>query len=304
MADPVSLSFAIAGIPGIFTSCVDCFQYIRLGQRFGKDFGFCLAKLEAAQVRLTRWGEPIGLLENKVDIKGPYKDEDIIKAYNWLGQIEAAFEEAKEVSAKYADRQTMKGKLGDLELLDEHNKLKSGSSMKSLVLSMKTVSNERQKHLRLPRMMAWALYGKDSFDSLIEDLVTLINNLVELFPSNKPRLEELCKEEIDGLEKESVLDLIEVLKNEDEKSNETNDEILRKAIDDHIETHRLEFGDVKVNGNGITRLGDEHGYQAGIKPGDLKVKTLDIKGSGYTHAGHVFYGNQGTQGMYSHGKTT
>lgn len=289
----MSVSFAIAGIPGIFTSCVDCFRYIRLGHRFGKDFGFCLAKLEAAQVRLTRWGEPIGLLENKVDIKGPHKDEDIIKAYNWLGQIEAAFDEAKEISAKYADRQTMKGKHGDLELLDEGNTLKSGSSMESLVLSMKAISSERQKHLRLPRMMTWALYGKDGFDSLIEDLVTLINNLVELFPSNKPRLEELCKEEINSLEKESVMDLIGVLKNEDEKSNKTNDEILSKAINDHIETHRLEFGDVKVDGNGITRLGDEHGYQAGIKPGDLQVKRLDIKGSGYTHAGHVFYGNQG-----------
>lgn len=300
----MSLSFAVAGIPGIFTSCVDCLQYIRLGQRFGKDFGFCLAKLEAAQVRLTRWGEPIGLLENKVDIKGPYKDADVIKAYKWLGQIEAAFEEAKEVSAKYADRQTKKGKHGNLEFLDKDNTLKSGSSIKTLVVSMKAVSMERQKYLRLPRKMTWALYGKDSFDSLIEDLVTLINNLVELFPSNKPRLEELCKEEIGGLEKESVLDLVEVLKNEGEKSNETDDEILSKAISDHIETHRLEFGDVKVNGNGITRLGDEHGYRSGIKPGDLKVKTLDIKGSGYTQVGHVFYGNQGAQGMHSHGKST
>jgi Prion-inhibition and propagation len=236
MADPVSLSFAIAGIPSIFTSCVDCFQYVRLGQRFGKDFGFCLAKLEAAQVRLTRWGEPIGLLENKVDIKGPYKDADVIKAYKWLGQIEAAFEEAKEVSAKYADKQTKKGKHGDLELLDEENTLKSGSSIMNLVVSMKTVSRERQKHLRLPRKMSWALYGKDSFDSLIEDLVALISDLVELFPSTKPRLEELCKQEVGGLEKESVLDLVKVLKSEDEKSNKTDDEILSKAISDHIET--------------------------------------------------------------------
>jgi Prion-inhibition and propagation len=309
MADPVSLSFAIAGIPGIFTSCVDCFQYIRLGQRFGKDFGFCLAKLEAAQVRLTRWGEPIGLLENKVDIKGPYEDADVIKAYKWLGQIEAAFEEAKETSAKYADRQKKKGKHGDLELLDEENALESEKSVRNLVASMRTVTKERQKHLSLPRKITWALYGKDSFNSLIEDLVTLINDLVELFPSNKPRLEELCKQEIGGLEKESVLDLVEVLKfevlkNEDEKANKTDDEILSKAIGDHIETHRLEFGDVKVDGNGITRLGDEHGYLSRVKPGNLKVGTLDIKGSGYTHAGHVFYGSQGAQGMHSHGRGT
>jgi len=211
---------------------------------------------------------------------------------------------AKETSAKYANRQKKKGKHWDLELLDEENALESENSIRNLVASMRTVTKEGQKHLSLPRKITWALYGKDSFNSLIEDLVTLINDLVELFPSNKPRLEELCKQEIGGLEKESVLDLVEVLKNEDGKTNKIDDEILSKAIGDHIETHRLEFGDVKVDGNGITRLGDEHGYLSRVKPGNLKVGTLDIKGSGYTHAGHVFYGSQGAQGMHSHGRGT
>ncbi|KAF1828161.1 hypothetical protein BDW02DRAFT_485418, partial [Decorospora gaudefroyi] len=197
------------GIPGIFKSCLDCFQYIRLGQRFGKDFGFCLAKLEAAQVRLTRWGEPIGLLEDKVNIKGSYKDADIIKAYEWLGQIEAAFEEARAVSAKYADSKKKKGKDMDLEPLDEEQILESGNSIKSLVVSLRSITKERQRHLSLPRKITWALYGKDSFDSLIEELVTLINNLVELFPSNKHQLEELCKQEVGCLKEESVLNLVE-----------------------------------------------------------------------------------------------
>jgi hypothetical protein len=127
---------------------------------------------------------------------------------------------------------------------------------------------------------------------------------VELFLSNKPRLEELCKEEISSLEKESILDLIEILKNKDEKSNKTDNMILRKAISEYIKTYRLEFGDVKVDGNRITRLGDEYSYQSGIKPGDLKIKTLDIKGSSYTYAGYVFYRNQGARGMYSYRKNT
>jgi hypothetical protein len=304
MADPVSLTFAIASIPGIFISCIDCFQYIRLGQRFGKDFGFCLAKLEAAQVRLTRWGEPIGLLDGRVDIKGPYEDADVIKAYEWLGQIEVAFEEAKETSAKYTDWQKKKGKHGDLEPLDEEKALVSKPSIGNLVSTLRTVTKERQKRLSLPRKITWALYGKDSFNLLIEDLDALIKNLVELFPSNKPRLEELCKQEISGLDKESILDLIKVLKNEDENSNTTDDEILSKAIIDHIETHRLEFDDVKVDGAGITRLGDDYGYQSGVKPGSINAKTLEIKGSGYTQVGHIFYGSQGAQGMHSYGKDT
>ncbi|KAF2679237.1 hypothetical protein K458DRAFT_422453 [Lentithecium fluviatile CBS 122367] len=302
MTDPVSLTFAIAGIPGIFKSSVDCFQYIRLGQRFGKDFGFCLAKLEAAQVRLTRWGEPIGLLEDKVDIKGPYRDEDIIKAYEWLGQIEAAFEEAKAISAKYADSKKKKGKDMDLEPLDEEQTLEPGSSIKSLVVSLRSISRERQRHFSLPRKITWALYGKDSFDSLIEELVTLISNLVELFPSNRHRLEELCKQEVSGLKEESVLSLVEVLRNDDGKLKNTDDEILSSAIATHIGSHRLEFRHVKVEGDGIHRFGDEYGFGSGAKPGNLKVDGMDIKGDGHTHAGHVFYGQQGAQGMRSYSK--
>lgn len=151
MADPISLTFAIAGIPGIFKSYVDCFQYIRLGKRFRRDFGFCLAKLEAAQVRLTRWGEPVGLLEDKVDIKGPYKDTDIIKAYEWLNRIEAAFKEAKTLSDKYADSKKEKGKDMELEPLDEENTLESGSSLKSLVVSLRSITKERKRHISLPR---------------------------------------------------------------------------------------------------------------------------------------------------------
>jgi hypothetical protein len=302
MADPVSLSFAIAGIPGIFKSCLSCFQYVRLGKRFGKDFGFCLAKLEAAEVRLTRWGEPIGLLEDKVEIQGSYEEEDIIKAYKWLGQIEAAFEEAKEISENYAVKQRKKGKHEDLEPLDEEDALRSHDSIKTLVATMRRVATDRQTHLALPRKITWALYGKNSFDSLIEDIVTLINDLIELFPSTKPRLQELCQQEVNRLDQESILSLAEVLNNGDGNPDQTDDSLLSKAIVDHIENHRLEFNNIKIDGDGIHRFGDEHGFQSGVKPGNIKVDGMDIKGNGFTHTGHVFYGENGAKGMRFYGE--
>ncbi|EMD86454.1 hypothetical protein COCC4DRAFT_31628 [Bipolaris maydis ATCC 48331] len=296
MSDPVSLSFAIAGIPSLFISCLNCFQYIRLGRRFGTDFGFSLAKLEAAQVRLTRWGEPIGLLENKVDIKG-YKDADIIKAYQWLGQIETTFEDAKTVSEKYADSRKKMGKDNELELLEEEQMLESGSSVKKLITSMRSIAKERQKHLNFTRKVSWALYGKDNFDSLIGDLVSLINNLVELFPSNKPRLKQLCYQEVDSLEKESVPDLDRVLKNKD---GTTDDAMLSESTGNYIQAHRSEFRNIKIEGHATGIYGDEYGFEAGVKPGNLMIDGMYIGGNGTGRAGHVFYGKQGAQGMRSY----
>lgn len=290
MADPLTIATAIASIPGTFVACVDCFQYVRLGKRFGKDFGVCLAKLEAAHMQLTRWGEPLGLLENKFDPKGAYDDTDIIHAKEWLGLILSAFQDAGDISTKYAERQKKKGKHQDLDLLNAETELESTPSMKQLYLSMKGVTTARQKHLSFPRKVTWALYGKDDLTELIEDLVGLINNLVNLFPSNKPRLQELGKQEVANLGKGPVLDLVELLKNENEQLDYTDDPILHEAIREHIDRHRLEFDDVKIDGKTgeITHLGDNYARGTKQAAGNLYIKSLDVKGEGNTHAGHNF----------------
>ncbi|KAI6777597.1 uncharacterized protein J7T54_003692 [Emericellopsis cladophorae] len=289
MPDPISLVTAITGIPGIFKSCVDCFQYVRLGQRFGKDYGICLAKLEAAHIRLTRWGEPLGLLQDKVKVQGSFSDEDIIRAYELLALIEATFEEAQEAAAKYADSRRKKGKDKDLELIDEEH-MGLGGSIKLLVTSLKSVSKERQRNLSLPRKITWALYGKDGFDSLIGDIVALTSNLMELFPSNERRMKELCQEEVNNLDDECVFELGRVLQNDDKMLPNTDDAMMSETIRVHVESHRLQFRNVNIDGQGITRLGDTYGYGSGVKPSDVSIDGMTIRGSGYTQAGHVFHG--------------
>ncbi|KAI6777807.1 uncharacterized protein J7T54_002843 [Emericellopsis cladophorae] len=284
MTDPISVVTATAGIPGIFKSCVDCFQYVRLGQRFGKDYGVCLAKLEAAHIRLTRWGEPLGLLQDEVEVQGPFTDEGIIRAYELLALIKVTFEEAQEAAAKYADGKRKKGKDKELELLDEEQ-IGPGKSIKLLVESLKSVAEERQRNLSLPRKITWALYGKDSFDSLIEDIVTLTSELVDLFPSNEQRMKELCEEEVSSLSDECILELDRVLQNDDE--------MLSKTICAYVKSHRLQCRNINIDGQAFTQLGDTHGFGSGVKPGNVIVDGMTIRGSGYTQAGHVFHGRQG-----------
>lgn len=65
--------------------------------------------------------------------------------------------------------------------------LEARASVDDLVVSMRMVVKERQKHLGLPRKITWAFYSKDSFESLIDNLVTTTNDVVKIFPSSKPR---------------------------------------------------------------------------------------------------------------------
>ena len=51
----------ITGLAGALTACVDCFEYIQLGRKFGHDYWKCLLRLDAAKVRMTRWGASVGM---------------------------------------------------------------------------------------------------------------------------------------------------------------------------------------------------------------------------------------------------
>lgn len=51
-------------LPVTFISIVECFEYVELGRRFGKDFNKCQARLEALKLQITRWGISSGVLSD------------------------------------------------------------------------------------------------------------------------------------------------------------------------------------------------------------------------------------------------
>lgn len=55
MTDPFSATLAVAGLAGLFTACVDRFEYLQLGHQFGKSYQRSLLKLDIAKLRLSRW---------------------------------------------------------------------------------------------------------------------------------------------------------------------------------------------------------------------------------------------------------
>lgn len=62
--EPAGLVVGIAGLAGTITSCVECFDYIQLGRNFGADYGKCLLRLDAAKLRMSRWGDSLGFGPN------------------------------------------------------------------------------------------------------------------------------------------------------------------------------------------------------------------------------------------------
>ncbi|KAH0541568.1 hypothetical protein FGG08_003980 [Glutinoglossum americanum] len=206
MTDPVGVTFAVAGLASIFTACVDCFGYVQLGRKFGKDYQRCLLKLDIARLRLSRWGESVKIYENtdgswqrhEIPLKSK-RDAEAVRGI--LGEIMALFADAEVVSNRYKS----KAKSTDLALHDSTIDLEP--DLLSLHNKMRDLAINRQKRTGFAKKAAWALYDQKQFSRLIEDVSQLVSNLVELFPATE-RQQQLCLSETKEMGGEADLQVL------------------------------------------------------------------------------------------------
>jgi hypothetical protein len=64
MAEPFGILSGAVSIAAAFTACVDCFEYVKLGRRFGRDFQTSQLSLTCARLRLSRWGVAVRVYDD------------------------------------------------------------------------------------------------------------------------------------------------------------------------------------------------------------------------------------------------
>lgn len=80
----------------LFTTCVDCFEYVQLGRHFGKDFQTAVLKLDLIKLRLSRWASAVN--DSLITV---HSEEEIAKVKEVLGQIIYVFEETEKRAEKF-----------------------------------------------------------------------------------------------------------------------------------------------------------------------------------------------------------
>src|SRR2546421_7448225 len=105
MAEPIGLALGVAGLGGIFTSCVNCFEYVQIGRQFGKDYGRYMLRVDVVRLRLSRWGESVGMYmapaQSPTEYCGSASSEDIAKVNEILGEIMELFADVEKSSNKF-----------------------------------------------------------------------------------------------------------------------------------------------------------------------------------------------------------
>ena len=249
--EPLGLGVGIAGLAGAFTACIDCFEYVQLGRQFGQDYGKCILKLDAARLRISRWGVAMGLgPEPHARPEISASDEEL--AQSLLEQIQQSFEDAERISERFKKHTSTRNPDSD-DLLVYNSTSDVDPEYKRLHLTMRELALKRQKGTSIRKKTAWALYEKKRFTGIIEDVVGFTDELLSLFPATQDDQRELCKTELSAIDKSQDLALVR-----DAACRE--DQMLSAEITKELEKRGHSVTDWRADGSSKMWIGDKNAF--------------------------------------------
>jgi hypothetical protein len=257
MAEAAGLVVGVVALAGLFNNTVECFEFVQLGRTFGKDFQTSQLKLDSARLRLSRWGKSLDLDEdvrNTTLLEGRFGSESTIKhAEDLLGQITELFADAEGVSNRYNNRTAPQD--DSLVVYNPHTDLDPATA--KLHEKMRQLAIERQNRSGVRQKTKWALYQKNQFRHLIDDITELVDSLVGLFPATQQTQRNLCDAEVSAIgENESISVLREIAAAQDKLLEQA----ITKTTDSADWSHHIVF-----SGSGNTGL--QFGHNSGSMSG-------------------------------------
>jgi hypothetical protein len=201
MGDPLSAAAVALSLPGIFMSCVQCFELIQCGRNYERDLLILTTKFSNQQLRFSKWGEACGFgTEPGYDVRldDPSLRPNILRTLHSLKLI-----------------------LGDgIELIPKYNPQSQSSSSSQAVLTRSgrwslTLVRERIRRSRSDNQSRgasrWAVSDKKALDELVKHLHDLIGDLETITDGLRIReiQRRLVQYEIESISETSVLEIIE-----------------------------------------------------------------------------------------------
>jgi Prion-inhibition and propagation len=251
--EPIGFAIGVAGLANIFTSCLDCFEYVQLGRKFGEDYGKCLLRLDAAKVRMSRWGTSMGLGPEPHQCHNKSISEAEFRlAQSLLEQIMDSFADAERLSERYKKHALLQEAKGD-DLIVYDARTDLDPKYQRLHQTMRELAIRRQRGTGVLKKATWALYEKRKFDTMLQEVTDFISELVDLFPAAKDDQTALCKIEVSAIKETEDLAMLKAVIGDD-------DQVLAGTVDDEMKHRGHRVTDWQANGNAKMWAGDDNAF--------------------------------------------
>jgi hypothetical protein len=224
------------GLAALFETCMNTFEYVDTGKKYGVDYQKRALKVSVLELRLSRWGQQVRFSETSPTSQQSTQVEAL------LGQIQMDLEDACKASKRYV-----------LPKSNEPDQQVTGSgTLESLGDTFRRLSLKRQKRTSLVNKTRWALRDKKKLDSLIDDIkgsVDSLENLSSAISAPSPKQREEVMRDVQELvqpaeieePEETTEPIIAVLK----EITDGVDGQLREAVD--VAATRVASGDSHSN---------------------------------------------------------
>jgi len=108
--EPVSLGVSVIALVGLFDNALDCLKHVKVAKSFGTDYQIYTLRLQNLRLRLSRWGEGVGLGKPSTAVSQPRTSalsaSGVKQAEVLVGHIIRLFSDTEELAGKYAGKQS------------------------------------------------------------------------------------------------------------------------------------------------------------------------------------------------------
>ncbi|KAJ9651711.1 hypothetical protein H2198_009023 [Neophaeococcomyces mojaviensis] len=284
--EPAGLAVGVVGLIGTFTTCMQCFEYIQYGKRFGKDYESAILRLDVSRLKLARWAESVGLNDpsRTRELQSSLKDREIEIAEQLLGAIKEAFDDVEKHSRRYESNQKLLSGSQETEdvlaVIDSEDESLS-AKLKRMHLKTRNIMKSRHNTTSTIKKAKWALYDKKRFDFLISEIKEHTDALILNFPQAQRMQQILAQQQVNELARDTDERLM--LQIASEETDSLLEEAVRAAI---TEQDGQKYNNIVVTGNARAFFG--HDVAWGVNPAGCQYGSMTLDGHAVVHAGNVY----------------
>jgi len=209
--EPVGFSIGVVALASLFTTCVECFDYIDAAQSYGRDSELLATKFDIVRSRFLIWGDAIGLLrEGNSSIQSPSVrlSQPVIERI--LNCIHLLFTDTDALMSRYGLEPAPNIPTPAPHTLPKPGTSNSMARFRVSFSAFKLRISKSQAGISIGKVSRWTIHDRGKFEGLINDLHHFIDGLekITVSPEMLSRRTQLVYDEVTSMQREHTLNVL------------------------------------------------------------------------------------------------